>query len=353
MFLYILGGLSALLLILVLIVLFTFDSADHSQYDTPKYDVIYGEKDPSPQLQTISALIQTDMATPKLGDQKQQLANMRQQMDARGAAFDIEAKIIPIIADGVDAEWVVAPDVDLNRRMLYIHGGAYTVGSAVSHRPITSRLSKVANAAILVINYRLMPEFSRMQGIEDCQKAYLWILKNGPNDQSAIDKLIVAGDSSGGNIALSIIAWARNEGIKPADGAIVFSPQTDLTLSSPSLVINTPTDIMQGTSFGPIVKAPKLFRLSFSYLFHKIKPNNPIVSPLLGDLSNLPPTLIQVSSAEMFLDDAVRYANKANDHGSDVTLQVWPNVMHVWQAFDLPEADEAYTEVKKFIAQTL
>ena len=74
------------------------------------------------------------------------------------------------------------------------------------------------------------------------------------------------------------------------------------------------------------------------------------MSPLLGDLSNLPPTLLQASEAEMFLDDAVRYVNKATAHDSHAVLQTWPFVMHVWHAFQVPEADEAYVEIKRFLA---
>lgn len=107
---------------------------------------------------------------------------------------------------------------------------------------------------------------------------------------------------------------------------------------------------MQGSSFGPIAKAPKVFSLAISLLMNRINPSNPLVSPLLGDLSNLPPTLVHVSAAEMFLDDAVRYVNKANAYGSHAVLQVWPIVMHVWHAFQVPEADEAFAEIGKFLA---
>ena len=223
------------------------------------------------------------------------------------------------------------------------------IGSPKSHRLITSRLSEISNAAVLAIDYRLMPENSRMAGIEDCQTTYNWILENGPDGLSKADNLIVAGDSSGGNLALATVAWARDFGLRPADAVIALSPQTDLTLASPSLVKNTETDIMQGASFGPIVKAPKVFSLGFSFLMHKVNPSNPIVSPLLGDLSNLPPTLIQVSEAEMFLDDAIRYVNKANAHGSNAILQTWPFVMHVWHAFEIPEANEAFAKIENFL----
>jgi acetyl esterase/lipase len=74
------------------------------------------------------------------------------------------------------------------------------------------------------------------------------------------------------------------------------------------------------------------------------------MSPLLGDLSDLPPTLLQASETEMFLDDSVRYANKANAQGSVAVVQTWPFTMHVWHAFEVPEADEAFEEIRKFLA---
>ena len=83
-------------------------------------------------------------------------------------------------------------------------------------------------------------------------------------------------------------------------------PQTDSTFASPSLVGNIATDVMQGSSFGPVVSGPRPVRLWLSLLMNRMNPAGPRISPLLGSLENLPPTLIQVSAAEMFLDDAVR-----------------------------------------------
>lgn len=339
-----------LLVVVYFTITIAFDSNDHGKYDLPKHASTGTRSNESAEHKAIAQLIASEMAqAPKMGC-KEQLRLMRQQMDERGAAFDIKSKIRPVDADGVKAEWVISPNAAPGQRLLYIHGGAYMVGSPKSHRFITSRLSEISNSAVLAIDYRLMPENSRMAGIEDCQKAYQWVLKNGPHGPSDADILIVAGDSSGGNLALATVAFARDSGWRAANAVVAMSPQTDLTLASPSLVKNIDTDIMQGSSFGPIVKAPKVFSLGFSFLMHKINPSNPIVSPLLNDLSNLPPTLIQVSEAEMFLDDAVRYVNKANAHGSIAFLQTWPFVMHIWHAFQVPEADEAFLEIKKFLA---
>ena len=123
-------------------------------------------------------------------------------------------------------------------------------GSPKSHRPITSRLSEIFGSAVLCVDYRLMPEHSRMAGIEDCRMAYSWIFDHGPEGAAPAESVVVAGDSSGGNLALSTIAWARDSGLRAADAVVVLSPQTDFTLASPSLKRNIDTDVTQGKSFG-------------------------------------------------------------------------------------------------------
>ncbi len=349
MFIIIFGSLVTVVIAIALTILFTFSSKDHSEFDLPKHKPIGMRTDESVEHKAIVTKISEELAnTPKLGF-KEQIKMMREQADARGLAFNINAEVRPADAGGVAAEWVIAPNADLNRRMLYIHGGGYMVGSPKSHRLITSRMSEISNSAILVVDYRLIPEHSRLAGLEDMRTAYVWMINNAADGERDADIVMIAGDSSGGSMALATIAWVRDEGLRAANAVIALSPQTDITLSSPSLINNTETDVLQGKSFGPIVKTPSVFRLGFSYFMHRINPSKPIVSPLLGDLSDLPPTLIQASEAEMFLDDAVRYVNKANAHGSKAVLQTWPFMMHVWHAFKVPEANEAYSEIEAFI----
>lgn len=321
---------------------------NHAQYDQADLPLM-SDAPPSAAHQEMVATILTDRANAPKMSQAEMLEMMRVQMDARGEAFDIDAELVAVDTGAVKGEWVLAPNADPSKRLLYFHGGGYMVGSPKSHRLITSKLSKITRAAVFAAQFRLLPANTRHEMIDDARAAYQWILENGPDVATPASELVVAGDSSGGNLALSTIAWARDENLPAADAVYVMGPQTDLTLSGPSLIANIETDIMQGQSFGPVVKAPKPLRLLFSYGMHRVAPNNPKVSPLLGELSNLPPTLIQVSAAEMFLSDAVRYANKAAAQGSDVTLQIWPHMMHVWQAFEVPEADAAFEEAAAFL----
>jgi monoterpene epsilon-lactone hydrolase len=212
-------------------------------------------------------------------------------------------------------------------------------------------MSRKARAAVLVIDYRLMPEHTRRDGIEDCQAAYRWILDNGPDgERGPPQTLFVAGDSAGGNLTLMLIAWARDQGLRPADGAVALSPATDSTMASPSLRRNAATDAMLGPLFAPMTRIPRTVLLLFSWLNARINPSDPVVSPLYGDLSRLPPTLIHASESEMLIDDARRYTNKAAAAGAAVTLQTWEGMVHVWHAFvmTLPEAQHAFDEIGEF-----
>jgi acetyl esterase/lipase len=110
---------------------------------------------------------------------------------------------------------------------------------------------------------------------------------------------------------------------------------------------------MQGSTLGPVARAPRPVALWMAFLMNRMNPRDAAVSPLFGELSGLPPTLIQVSASEMFLDDAVRYARKARATGSHVDLQVWPHTLHVWHAFAVPEADEAFAGIAAFVEARL
>lgn len=279
------------------------------------------------------------------------LARMRASMDKMMEGRSFACRFVPANAAGVAAEWVLAPGADPARRTLYIHGGAYTAGSPLSHRSITAKFAEVTGGAVLAIDYRLMPEHPRRAGIEDCRSAYRWLLENGPKGVLPATAIFVAGDSAGGNLTLSLIAWVRDQGLRAPDAVVALSPSTDATLGSPSLKENLPTDPMLGPIFRQLARVPRFALLWGAWLQLRIRPADPIISPLLGDLSNLPPLLIQASRAEMLVDDARRYANKAIAAGSLVRLQTWGRMVHVWQIFDpdLPEAREAFEQIRAFL----
>lgn len=276
---------------------------------------------------------------------------LRKFMDAMFVDHAHEAQFRPVQAGDVRAEWVIVPGADPSRRTLYIHGGAFMMGSPTSHRPLTEHFSRLTGGAVLAVDYRLMPEFERDAGIEDCRNAYRWLIDNGPDGPAPLSALFVAGDSAGGNLALSVIAWARDAGLRPADAAVALSPATDATLVNPALKANLATDPMLSPMFGKIARLPGFLRPFVGWLMSQRRPSDPAVSPLHGDLARLPPVLIQVSECEMLYDDCKRYVAKAVAAGSSAELQSWQNMVHVWQLFDrqLPEAGAALAQIGLFI----
>lgn len=282
---------------------------------------------------------------------KEMLLFVRNFMENMPKGKEFVSSFIPVKIDGLSAEWVLAPGIDSSRRVLYLHGGGFIAGSPNSHRSATSRFSEVANAAVLAIDYRLMPENRRIDGIEDCRSAYRWILENGPEGQSQLSRLFMGGDSAGGNLALMMAAWIRDEKHRAPDAVIALSPLSDSTYSSPSIRNNLATDYMLAPMFGRLLKIPSWILSWIFVLENRRRQANPLVSPVFGDLSGLPPMLIQVSEAEMLLDDARRYVNKARKAGSPARLQSWSGLLHVWQLFypEVPEACDAWNKIGEFI----
>ena len=276
---------------------------------------------------------------------------VRNLMEEFPANREFDVSFVPVEVDGVRCEWVLAPGADPRRRVLYLHGGAFFAGSPNSHRTMTSRFAEISGAAVLSVDYRLRPEHPRAAGIEDCRRAYRWLLENGPEGPAPLDALYLGGDSAGGNLALVVSAWARDAGLRRPDAVVAFSPVTDCSYRAPSIRENAETDTLVKPLFGSLLSLPG-FLLRWIVLFmDRMRPTNPTLSPVYGDLSGLPPTLVQVSDAEMLYDDARRYVNKARASGSPAYLQSWSGLLHVWQLFypEVPEAGAAWKRVAEFL----
>jgi len=306
---------------------------------------------PGPEFKPVAKAVRELTLKIAAGRRHHNLKAAREAFDAISDGFEFEAEFLPADAGGVPAEWVIAAGADSSRRVLYIHGGGVVVGSPKSHRAITSKMARITGSAVLAIDYRLMPEHLYRDSIEDCRTAYRWILENGPDGPGAIQRLYVGGDSAGGNLALSLTAWIRDNGLRAPEAVVALSPLTDVTFSGGSLNANLDTDIMLKPFLKPLVKLPAFVRSWYVFWTYKVRPCNPVVSPLLGDLSNLPPTLVQASEAEILLDDARRYVCKAHASGSPARLQTWSDMVHIWQIFDpvLPQAAEAWAEIDRFL----
>lgn len=242
----------------------------------------------------------------------------------------------------IECEWLIPAEPAEDARLLYIHGGAWMAGGLDSHRGLASRIAEASGIPTLTLDYRLAPEHPFPAGLEDCLSIYGWMLENGPHGADPCGRALIAGDSAGGNLALaSLLALKALPEVMP-DAAVVLSPATDFTASGASCETRRDRDpvIDHGRSTG--------FRALY-YPGHM--PREPLISPLFGDLSELPPLLIQVGDAETLLDDSVMFAAKAKDAGVDVLLEVWDDMPHVWQFFApvLPESNAAIESIGRFL----
>ena len=217
------------------------------------------------------------------GPRRESLQKKRDMFDEGGRARtdpDVEyrADKIDFNGKGVSGEWVLVKGYDSGRRLLYLHGGGGTVGSALSHRALTTNLAKRTKAAVFAPNYRLMPEHPRRASIEDTRASYRWILENGPDGPSRAKTVAVCGDSAGANLSLTLVNWLSRTKRRQADAVYVLSAPTDSTVSSPSLKENFETDLMLQPLIGPFLKLPRLVLLSGLKKMSGYRPTSPDIS---------------------------------------------------------------------------
>ena len=243
-------------------------------------------------------------------------------------------------ANGVPGEWVDTPGAASDQVFLFLHGGGYYRGSAAASRATSARFSAACGARVFSLDYRLAPENPFPAAVDDALSAYRWLLDQGID----AGKMGVGGISAGGGLTLALLLKLKEAGLPQPAMAAPMSAWTDLTQSGDTFVSRADAD--------PVISKLYLDRMAGLYL-NGIDPRTPLASPLYGDLSGLPPTLVQVSEAEILYGDAIRYVNRAVAAGSPARLQSWPHMVHVWQMFypRLTEAREAWDEVGKFIAE--
>jgi acetyl esterase/lipase len=219
--------------------------------------------------------------------------------------------------------------------VLFFHGDGFIAESRAIHDPLVAAIGRAAGARGLSVDYRLAPEHPFPAATEDCFAAWNWMLSTGFDPA----RVVFAGDSAGGNLALVTAMRARDEGLPLPAAIVLMSPLLDLTFSGASFARNDGID--------PLFRAASARRVQEWYAAG-LDLADPRISPLFGQTAGLPPTLLHVGSSELLLDDALRYAGKAA--GADVA--VWHDMPHVFQAIrGLPEGDRAIAEIAGFIRE--
>lgn len=245
-------------------------------------------------------------------------------------------------ANGVPGEWIFPNDCDKSKVLLYFHGGGYFVGSYNTHRALVSQIAKNAGISALSINYRLAPEFPYPAAVEDCAKVYQWLLAKG----FPANKICFGGDSAGGGCVVGTLTYLRDNNIQLPKCAIALSPWLDHTFSGHSFPTHDELDPMLLADGFPMVR---------DYYIAGQDPKAPYASPIFHSLKNLPPVYVQVGEHELLLSDSTRFGEKGKEDGSDIRVEIYPNLFHVFNAFwkVLPKARTANKKLGEFLKQQL
>ena len=240
---------------------------------------------------------------------------------------------------GVEGEWMRPAAGNAAGTLLYLHGGGYFACSPQTHRPITGGFAR-RGLDVFAPDYRLAPEHPFPAAIEDGIAAYRGLLARGTDP----GKLVIAGDSAGGGLALAVLLSLRDAGDPLPAAAMLFSPWTDLAGTGDSLRTNTRRDAM--------FTGRDMDKAAEPYLAGA-DPRDPLASPLYADLAGLPPMLIHAGAYEVLLDDSVRLAERGRAAGTEMALQTWPVVPHVWQLFAMPESGQSLDAAAAFLTGKL
>src|SRR5882757_296743 len=244
----------------------------------------------------------------------------RKRLDEVGAVWPVadDVEFTAVDVNGIPGEYSVVPGSAPSRVLMFFHGGGYCSGSILSHRRMVTEAGRAARMRTLAVGYRLAPEHPFPAAHEDAMTAWRYLRAQG----LPAGNIVVGGDSAGGNLTITLINRLRTLGEEQPAGAWLASPWTDLTMSGATLATKDAVD--------PLIHKGYLEELAAAYAPTSIDRRDPLISPLFANLRGFPPTLVQVGSAETLLDDAERFAAAAGAADVNVTLEIWPHMIHAW-----------------------
>lgn len=278
------------------------------------------------------------MMTGGLGLEELSVEEQRAVMEASADMFPAEADVCSaeVDVDGVVADWITVEASAAERVVLYFHGGAYVMGSRRTHRGLAGRVARAAQARVLLPDYRLAPEHPFPAAVEDARRCWCWLLSEG----YAPEQMAIAGDSSGGGLALATLLALKAHGDPLPACAVGLSPWTDLE--------GTGATARPGAVDDPMLSRRGVRLSGCQYAADDLR--NPLAAPLYGDLEGLPPLLLQVGTREILLSDSTRFAEKAESADVEVTLEVEEGLIHVWHMFPgLPETHRSIERIGAFV----
>ena len=253
-----------------------------------------------------------------------------------GASVNARKLIFSTVTFGIfKARYITRRENANNKVILYLHGGAYTAGDIKYASGFGSILCARTGADVLCPAYRLAPEHPFPAALRDAVASYEYLLHEGNRPEN----ISFVGESAGGGLILALALELKSSGLPLPHKLVAISPWTDLTLSGQSYTENRDTD-------------PTLYQdllHLYAAMYAKNDLTNPLVSPLYGDLSGLPPALIIAGGDELLLSDAVNIAKRISAFGGSCRLIVEDGMWHAYPLFSCPEADFALTQIYEFL----
>jgi monoterpene epsilon-lactone hydrolase len=249
------------------------------------------------------------------------------------------ARLEAVTARGVPCQWIIPPQNHPDRVLLYLHGGGFVFGQTPLHMQMAAYLAKKTTFRILMVDYRLAPDQPFPAALDDTVGAYQWLLEKGFSSQN----IVIAGDSAGGNLTVTCMLKLREEGSPLPAAAVCISPVMDLTGGNGE---NNDFD-------DPLLPAKVVQYYSQSYIGDH-DGRDPLISPVFGDLSGLPPILVHMGENERLRQGATRFVELAKAQGVDVHLEIFPRMWHVFQLYlSLPQALQSLDEIAKFLVSQI
>ena len=240
----------------------------------------------------------------------------------------------------IPVKWVSCGRQTSDDILFYVHGGGFVVGSPETHQHMVAYLCRSLGIEAVMPRYRLAPEHPFPAGFEDVVASYRALVASG-RDPS---RIILGGDSAGGGLVFSLLAYISKHDLPRPKGVFALSPAVDFTRSGESMVENAETEA--------VLVAARFEEMSEMYLAGQ-DPKQPFASPLFADFPDCPPVLFHVADHEILRDDALSMQRHLLDQGADVLVRSWPNGFHVWHIMlgYIPEARQALNDIAAFIKQ--
>lgn len=243
--------------------------------------------------------------------------------------------------EGMKSEWLIPQGADSDKVVLYVHGGGYVSGSCNDHKGFVSKFAKNTGVTNLIYEYRLAPEHSFPAALEDSVKMYKWILSSGFKPEN----IIIAGESAGGGLCLATLLALKEQKIPLPVASVAISPWTDLTCSSDSYRTKNKESLAPLNSWFVFSK----------YYVGSNNPTFPLISPLFGDLSGLPPILINSGADDELFEDGEKFYIKAKEAGVNIIFRSGIGMVHCYPLLApmFKEATEAMNEIVDFVQKYL